>query len=118
MQSVASSCDYYASIDYNNGTDATSYTAATQVQPPSPADDAVADLKRKYELLLAAHQAPIAAPVATAINPKKVKSSTACRTYGNFLRYVAILQGVLFCFVSSRTVQSVSPKCTIIRRIN
>ena len=66
MQSVASSsCDYNevhcASIDYNDGTDATSSTAATQAQTSRSVNAAAAEWKRKYEKLsLAAQQATLA----------------------------------------------------------
>ena len=82
-QSVpSSSCDYdkvhSANNDYNDGTDATYTTGATQVQTPSSANDAAGEWKCKYELLLAAQKAtlastpapvvsaPIAAPVVSA----------------------------------------------------
>ena len=77
-----------ASIDYNDSTDATSSTAATQAQTPSLANAAAAEWKRKYELLLAAQQAllasttapvsvPIAAPVVSATKPMKTPKSGA-----------------------------------------
>ena len=75
-----------ANIDYNDGTDATYSTGATQVQTPSSANDAAAEWKRKYELLLAAQQATLAstpapvisAPIAvTATKPKKTPKSGA-----------------------------------------